>query len=311
MAERAGAAGAADSRPSPLPASEPASQNADTEEPGSPASLVDRVTKVFETVVASLGVVTGFLFFFGWTYSGAYYGYFGINQRLLKYSMQDQLLQSAQPMFGTAVILLTVVAALWVLDRASAGLRQRRGRLGRVARRTTLGAGLLAGGIGLLSALGLRPFPEVLSARTTALMMLVGVLVLVRIRWRQKPAGHARRTERVLIVAATMVAVFWVATVFATDAGSALARNTDRTPARLPLATLFTERYIDLPGSSIVVTPQQSPEGTPLYRYTGLRLLTYSNDRWFLITGSYDGYRSTVTVVRDDPGLRLEVARQR
>lgn len=311
MAERAEAVGAADSRASPLPVGGPAPERAETEEPGSLASLVERVAKVFETIVAPLGVVTGFLFFFGWTYSGAYYGYFGVNQRLLQYSMQDQLLQSAQPMFGTAVILLTVVAALWVLDHASAAFRQRRGRLGRVARRTTLGAGLLAGGIGLLSALGLRPFPGVLPGRTTALMMLAGVLVLVRIRWRRRPAGQARRTERVLIVAATTVAVFWVATVYATDAGSALARDTDRTPARLPLVTLFTERYIDLPGSSIVVTPQRSPEGTPLYRYTGLRLLTYSNDRWFLITGSYNGYRSAVTVVRDDPDLRVEVARQR
>jgi hypothetical protein len=102
-----------------------------------------------------------------------------------------------------------------------------------------------------------------------------------------------------------------VTTVYATDAGSALAEHTDRNLARLPLVTLFTERYIDLPGSAVHAYPERSPEGTPLYRYTGLRLLTYSNDRWFLITGSYNGYRSTVTVVRDDPGIRLEVARQR
>jgi hypothetical protein len=311
VAERAEAAGAAGARPSSLPAEESAPEGARTEEPGSLASLVERVARVFEIIVAPLGVVTGFLFFFGWTYSGAYYGYFGIDQRLLQYSMQDQLLLSAQPMFGTAVILLTVAGALWVSDHASAGLRRRRGRLAAVARRTTLCLALLGGGIGLSSALGLRPFPGLLSARTTALMMLAGLLVLMRIRWSRRPASEARRTERVLIVAAMTVAVFWVASVYATDAGRELARYTDGTPARLPLVTLFTERYIDLPGSSVVVTPQRSPGGTPLYRYTGLRLLTYSNDRWFLITGSYSGYRSTVTVVRDDPDLRPEIAHQR
>jgi len=283
----------------------------ETAERPSLTSFVERLGKVVETVAAPVGVVTGFLFFFGWSYSGAFYSYFGINQRLLQYSVQDQLLQSAQPMFGTAVVLLTVVVALWVLDRASATVRQRPDRLGCVARGTTLGAGLLAGGVGLLSALGLRPFPRVLSAPTTAVVMLIGTLVLVRIRWERERAGQSRRTERSLLVAATLVAVFWVTTAYATDAGSALAQQTDRSPARLPLVTLFTERYIDLPGSSVVPTVQHSPAGTPLYRYTGLRLLTYSNDRWFLIPGSHDGYRPTVTVVRDDPSLRLEVARQR
>jgi hypothetical protein len=311
MAEHAEEAKGVDGRPLPLPAVVAVHEGAEPEEPQPLASLVDRATKLVETIAAPIGAVTGFLFFFGWTYSGAYYGYFGINQRLLQYSVQDQLLQSAQPMFGTAVILLTVVAALWGLDRASARLRQRPDRLGGVARGIALGAGLLTGGVGLLSALGLRPLPGVLSARTAALFMLIGALVLVRIRWQQEHAGQARRTERVLLGAATLVAVFWVAAVYATDAGSQLAQYTDRNPARLPLVTLFSERYIDLPGSSIVVTTQRSPEGTPLYRYTGLRLMTYSNGRWILISGSYNGYRSTVTVVRDDPGLRLEVARQR
>lgn len=311
MVEQAEGPGGVEGAPVPLPVVAAVAETSAQEEARSLPSLVDRIMKLVETVAAPVGAVTGFLLFFGWTYSGAFYGYFGINQRLLEYSVQDHLLQSAQPLFGTAVILLTVVGVLWVLDRATGHLRQRPDRLGGVARRMTLGVGLLAGAVGLSSALGLRPFPGVLSARTAALLMLIGTLVLVRVRWHRERAGPARRSERVLLGAATIVAVFWVAAVYANDAGSELAQYTDRNPARLPLATLFTDRYIDLPGSSIVLDQQRSPEGTPLYRYTGLRLLTYSNDRWFLITGSYDGYRSTVTVLRDAPDLRVEVARQR
>jgi hypothetical protein len=280
------------------------------EQPSS-TPVVERVAEIIQAVAAPAGAVTGFLFFFGWTYSGAYYGYFGVNQRLLQYSLQDQLLQSAQPMFGTAVILLTVAAALWLIDRWSAPVRRRSDRLGRWARGATLGAGLFTIGVGLLSALGLPPLPRVLPARTAALLMLAGALVLVRIRWTRTGADRARSVERLLLVSAALLAVFWVTTVYATETGSAVAERTDRSPERLPLVTLFTERYLDLPGSSVVLTEESSRTGGPLYRYTGLRLLTYSNSRWFLITGSHEGYRSTVTVVRDDPALRLEVANQR
>ena len=67
-------------------------------------------------MAAPIGVTTGLLLFFGWTYSRTYFGHFGIDQRLLQYSVQDQLLLSADVMLGTAMIVLTVVLALVLLD---------------------------------------------------------------------------------------------------------------------------------------------------------------------------------------------------
>jgi hypothetical protein len=273
-------------------------------------AVFERAAKLVENVAAPLGALTGFLIFFGWTYSGAYFGHFGISQRLLQYSVRDQLLQSAQPMFGTAVVLLCVVGALWAADRASSGLRRRRGWVGRVARATTLAAGLVASAVGLWAALG-RPFPSVLSPQAAALLLFAGALVLVRLRWAAGGKHPGRSFERALLVAAITIAVFWVTTLYATGAGTQLARDVDQVPVRLPLVTLFSERYLDLPGSSVVATEQRAPDGSPVYRYTGLRLLAYSNDRWFLLTGANEGYRSSVVVVRDDPALRFEVANQR
>jgi hypothetical protein len=45
------------------------------------------------------------------------------------------------------------------------------------------------------------------------------------------------------------------------------------------------------------------------YRYTGARLLLYSNNRWFLIPEqSTESYRSSVTVLPDTDKVRVEVA---
>ncbi len=272
------------------------------------AAVAEGFAKVLETVAAPIGVVTGFLIFFGWTYSGAYFGHFGISHRLLQYSVRDLTLQSAQPMFGTAVLLLSVVAGLWLLDRLITEWRRRSDRLDRSADAGILVVGLVACGMGLLGALGVRPLLAVVPGRAAALVMLAGALILLRARRSTDPG---RRLERALLVVASMLAVFWVTTLYATDAGRELAREVDATPARLPLVTLFSERYLDVPGTAVIATEQKSPSGTPLYRYTGLRLLTYSNDRWFLITGAQPGYRSTVTVLPDAPDVRVEVAQQR
>ena len=112
MVEQAEGPGGVEGAPVPLPVVAAVAETSAQEGARSLPSLVDRIMKLVETVAAPVGAVTGFLLFFGWTYSGAFYGYFGINQRLLEYSVQDHLLQSAQPLFGTAVILLTVVGVL-------------------------------------------------------------------------------------------------------------------------------------------------------------------------------------------------------
>src|SRR5512133_414505 len=91
---------------------------------------VQDLLKWTETVAAPIGTIGGLLLFFGWTYSRAYFGYFGIDQRLLQYSVQDHLLLSADVMFGTAVMVLTVVLALVLLNRIMTPLRERRDRLG-------------------------------------------------------------------------------------------------------------------------------------------------------------------------------------
>jgi hypothetical protein len=106
-----------------------------------------------------------------------------------------------------------------------------------------------------------------------------------------------------------VLATFWAANLYAVDAGRVAARADDSTPGRLPLVTVFSKEFLDLPGSSVEKTELAVP-GQPLqYRYSGLRLLRYANERWFLVTGTYgDQYASPVVILRDDSSIRVEVA---
>ena len=256
-----------------------------------------------QTVGGALGLLTGFLVFFGARYTGAFYGYFGITHGVLQYSIQDQLVQSAQPLFGTAALLLALAALLWVLDRAFRPLRRRPGRVGWWTRATTAAIGLVLGLVGLLAALDIPRVSDAVPPRVAALGMLIGALCVLR-----AGEGLRGRGGRALLVVTSILAVFWVATVYAGEAGTALARQVDESPALVPLVTVFSGEYLDIPGSSVRATRYGSPEGMQMYRYTGLRLLTYSEGRWFLVTGTYDGYRPSVTVLPDRPGLQVEVA---
>jgi hypothetical protein len=51
-------------------------------------------------------------------------------------------------------------------------------------------------------------------------------------------------------------------------------------------------------GSNVPVTPS-----TMSYRYVGLRLLEYDNNRWFVIPGRRDGLHSSVLIVKDSDDI--------
>jgi hypothetical protein len=111
-----------------------------------------------------------------------------------------------------------------------------------------------------------------------------------------------------LLVSAIILGSFWAATLYAQRLGHAAAKAIDDDPARLPLATVFAHEYLDLPGTA-VQAERIGLGGTSSWRYTGLRLLTYSDGQWFLLSGRYGpAYRSTVVVLGNGDGIRVDIA---
>jgi hypothetical protein len=276
---------------------------------------VSALKSVFE-IVAPISVITALMVYVGWTRNQAYFGYFGIGQGVLRPSVQDFALRSVGVTFGGFARVLFVALCLVGLDLALSLLgRSRKGKHAVTWIMVALSlVGMIFCLLGILVALGTMSV-SVIPPLVGAFLLGVGAILLIRF----VPIVAQRRRELTsmgLFAAATLygilvLSLFWAATLYAQEIGQRAARGIDEDPsAVLSLVTVFSDTYLDMPGSQVKIDLFEF-EGKSHYRYTGLSLLTYSNDRWFLITGRYGDqfqYRSSVVVLRDSSSIRVEVA---
>ena len=61
-------------------------------------------------VLAPITVITGLLYYFGWVRTAAIFSHFGVDQRILAYSIEDYLLRSAGVAFRPLAFVLIGVA---------------------------------------------------------------------------------------------------------------------------------------------------------------------------------------------------------
>jgi hypothetical protein len=270
--------------------------------------------------VAPITLITGLLIYLGYMTSKAYYAYFGIGQSLLNVSMDSYVLASADVTFGSALRLVAAFALLVLLEWAVAISRRRHPRAGEFFANTVGLAAILAILVGFYFVLG-GVRPQWLAASLLPIIFAFGSLLLTRQLAAAPPLrgvaitrivrsmGAQLRLARLALATLLVLGTFWAANLYAVESGREAARGDDSTPGRLPLVTVFSKEFLDLPGSAVKKTEIAAIGQAAHYRYSGLRLLRYANERWFLITGTYgDSYASPVAVLRDDSSIRVEIA---
>jgi len=258
-------------------------------------------------------VLTALFVYFGFVRTSAFYGYFGVNLGVLKLSIQDYVLRSVDVSFGAVSRLALVGALLIALDQGVAVALTRRaaGDHGDRALRWTLtasGAVLLV--LGLTSAVS-REVTAVLNPLIGSALLALGAIMMVRFgsALLGDRDGSSGRRASVLTAVVLVISGFWAATLYAHELGQEGARNTDASVGRLPLVSVFSAEPLDLPGQDVSASRITVADQEYRYRYSGLSLLTYSNDRWFVITGRHsDEYHSSVAILRDSDAIRVEVA---
>ena len=220
-------------------------------------------------------------------------------------------MRSSDAAFGVAILLVSVVALLIVLGGLLVFCRKASPETGR---QVTLAVLVIGAGIaltGLVSAL-LRPPPVQLPPDLLAAFLAVGSAVCMQaVLHLEKVDDKLRGVRRawvVLLVSGLLLGSFWASTLHAQKLGRELAESVDQKPDGLPLVTVFTSGYVDLAGS--YVRAKEFVRGdTSYWRYTGLRLLAHSDQRWFLLSGRYGStYRPSVVIVDGDADMRIEVA---
>jgi hypothetical protein len=83
----------------------------------------------------------------------------------------------------------------------------------------------------------------------------------------------------------------------------------DQDPNGLAVVTIFSATPLDLAGRNVTASRTMTPEGTWAYRYSGAQLLTYANDRWFLLVSpASPDYHSRVVVLPTAGGMHVETA---
>ena len=262
-------------------------------------------------VAAPVSLLTALLAYFGYATTSAYFGYFGVGQNILDLSLQSYVFRSVAVTFGFGVRLVGVVALLVLADLVLGAVLRRRSSAVRTGTLRLVGVvGSLAALVGFYFVLdGPRPgwFPPLGPPMSLAL----GACLLLR--WTlSRPRQRSTRSSLVVLSTVVVIASFWAATLYATAAGRESARTDDDARGRLPAVAVLSTEFLDIPGETISYSEITDAAGDHRHRYSGLRLLTYSNGRWFLLGSRYGPtYVSTVAVVRDSESINVEITDNR
>lgn len=285
-------------------------------------SVTPRLRSVFEAaglVLAPASLLTALLFYFGWTFTNARALYFGIDPSAFGYTTQDYLLRSVDPIFiplgALLVVAVSIVSLHSVLVRRLGDVRRRRLRTLVIAGLASIGcASFTAGLCGVVtgSVLG-----ETFLVTPLTLAFGLGAMVYaaqLRHRFAGRTAlagdpgpGRSAATARVILVALFIVLnVFWAVRDWANAVGRGRAQELARAIQYRPSVVVYSkfELHIDAPG--VEMTEVGGDDSAYRFRYQGLTMLVYSNDRYFLVAtrSSPDNPRTIVLPDRDD--LRLE-----
>jgi hypothetical protein len=274
----------------PTPEASPA------EEPAS------RAFTLVTTVVAPLSMIVALLTYFGWTRTGAIYGYFGVDQSIFGLSVQDYLIRSGQAVFQplAAAVVFAVLAML--VDQVAALVVA--GHV-RVVRWVLVGSGFVLGAVGLNGAVQ-GPDPFGIDPLVSAVSLCAGTTLLAVAVKNCPPPGLSRLTAAVLVLVGLLTSVFWATAVYASRTGTQVAQQVDRNPEGRTAVTVLSEKALDL-GAALVQTRVEPAEGEFRYRYQGARLLAYANQRWVLITGRAPSGRLQLLILPDGDSISVLV----
>jgi hypothetical protein len=268
---------------------------------------IKNVLELAGTIVGQAAFLTALLYYFGWVRTGAIFSYFGIDQGMLKYSSQDYLLRSAGIAFKPAVLLLLSAAILYGYRFALKAISRKGPRVGRALQAVTIifAAALLAIGggrvFGILS-VGAPLFNAVALAAGAAVAEIAASVA---------PASSTSRpavmVRQAMILGLVIVGSFWACAIYAQNIGTRLAIGWAGNLQARPSVVIYSADDLRLSGEGVVTT--KLGESGLRFRYSGLRLLIYSNERWFLLPENWHRSEQTPAIVlRDSTTIRVEMS---
>jgi hypothetical protein len=263
-------------------------------------------------IVPLASVAAGLALWFGWSWTAARGAYLGLDNSVVEFTPTDYVLRSADALIVPA-ILTTIVALVWLALHAVVlhFVNARRGLRGiRIGCWVAVGLGF-AGLVASVPALwGQLPGQYLIAPILLGLSAAVLAEASAILR-RVASSGEPPRPpawQRGGYVVATMLVVlslFWAFSLFATAYGHGRALDIARNVDRLPSVVVYSDLSLGL-DAPVVETRITEPESAYHFRYSGLRFLISSGDKYFLIPDGWTRDDGRTIVLEERPGLRLE-----
>lgn len=299
----------------PSPASRRPASLRTSQAPTKSADLSHAVIQWFAIIAPLTTVATALSFWFGWTMTSTRTAYFGIDQSILEYSTVDYLLRSADALIVPAISILLVSVACLGIHALTLSVIRRSGGSKFVHRGAWL---VLLAGI-FLTSLGVwtmfeelpiaTPFlfePAALGTGTAVSAYAFWVLrrtALPDRRLRQVPVWE--KLGYVSVVLLVVVALFWACSSYAGALGTGRSREYARDLDRRPSVTVYSIQSLAM-GSPVREERISSPDSKYRFRYTGLKFVTLSADKYFLLPENWSRSSGVAIVLEESPEYRVE-----
>lgn len=267
----------------------------------------------------SAGVLTGLLYYFGYTRERAVFTHFGISLGTLDLTSSDYVLRSAEAVFSplVAVLLLGLLALV-----AHHGVRLSvSGGVPRGWRPAWVVTAVISVGLLGVGAAGLFIRPEFLAPRVSAIALALGAVLLEYAVWMSTSDIHVpaavrdtiKRSlwqRRTLLAGIALVGAFWWTAIAANQNGNETARAIELSlEQRSEAVVLSDERLGILRGEGVTVDPLPKGATGYAFRYLGFRVLVASDDTWFLIPRGWtrENGDTIVLLPRQAEGIRVDI----
>ena len=275
----------------------------------------EKVLAVVSSIGPPVTVATALLVYFGWARSNAQAVAMGLDVSLFGYTAQDYSLRSIRSMFFPLVCIL-LISLLWLAADTWLRRRLRPDQDHPVVARLPAAVIIAGAGVALASWV-IAVFSPLRAFLLVPLLMAAGVLLaewgvrLRRLTSSRVPVSTGKvrvqhqALEATFVFTLVTVLLFWGVSDFAQVVGRGQAAEIEARMPWLPRADVYSSAELAI-GAPGVTESKLGTESAPLYKYTGLRLLLLSGDRFFLLPEGWTLTRGTVVVLPDNDAIRIE-----
>jgi hypothetical protein len=288
---------------------------------GKPLGL-ERAVQLATAIIAPTTILTALLFYYGWVRTNALFQYFGVDATVLGFTTQDYVLRSSEALyvpFGT--LLVVGLVGLWLHGLMTRWLAARRLPMLRATAMVlvVVGLALFARGVAGVAIPRLSRDEFLVTPVCLGLGAVMGAYG--RWLWQRQRAlqGHDADATApgwhgvvslILVAMLVVLSLFWATSDYARAYGRGRAVAYASQLAVRPGVVVYSADRLFLHGPGVQeLTLPPGAHSSYRYRYGGLRLLTESRGRLFLLPEGWTRTDGAAIVLANSDKVRVEFVR--